>query len=85
MLLTDLLLGFLELRLKQTKLLELNLDLLRSLFVLGVVVDHVVWLMEWSLKWQVSAQILVARCMRLTLYVYVGMLTSQWCVCEEQL
>lgn len=39
--LTDLLLGILELRFKQAKLLELNLELLRSLFVFGVVVSHV--------------------------------------------
>jgi hypothetical protein len=41
MLHTDLLLDFLELGLKQAKLLELDLELLRSLLMLGVIVGHV--------------------------------------------
>lgn len=41
MLLTDLLLGFVKLRLKQTELLELHLQLLRGLLVIGVVVRHI--------------------------------------------
>lgn len=41
LLLTDLLLDIFELRFKQAKLLELNLELLRSLFVFGVVVGHI--------------------------------------------
>ena len=41
-LLTDFRLGILEFRLKQAKLLELNLELFRGLLVLGVVVGHVV-------------------------------------------
>ena len=40
LLLTDFSLGILKLRLKQAQLLELDLKLLGSLLMLGVIVDH---------------------------------------------